>query len=277
MNAVGPPPWLEGVRGDQVLPLISDDHPVLRVPAGPGTGKTFGLRRRVLRLLHPDGLGVAASRVLVCAFNRVIAADLRHEIEAELAPYGLETPVIRTVHGLAAGLAGEQPRYLLPQEIEAMVYDIRAAHPGIDAAFDHKQAQVMRAVREHEAGAVDHPALGTAVRQWLTDHSAALVGDLPRAIERRLRGGDFADRRYDHVIVDEFQDLTEIEANLVIGLRAADGQFVALGDKKQSTHFVAMKAGVWMRSPTSSVARSLTMRWTSANDVRPRLCSSQTT
>src|SRR5437016_4000181 len=111
MNGNGPPPWLDGVRGEQVLPLINDDHPTLRVPAGPGTGKTFGLRKRVLRVLHPDGLGLAPNRVLVCAFNRVIRDDLETAIEAELQPHGLEMPVIRTIHGLAAQLAGTSPRF----------------------------------------------------------------------------------------------------------------------------------------------------------------------
>jgi ATP-dependent DNA helicase UvrD/PcrA len=236
VNANGVPPWLRDVRGEQVLPLINDDCPTLRVPAGPGTGKTFGLRRRVLRLLHPDGLGVQSSRVLVCAFNRVIAADLRNEIEVELELYGLELPVIRTIHGLAAELAGQAPRFLLPQEIEAMVYDVRTAHPEFDATYERRQSKVLRALREHEAGLATHAALATAAREWLADHHADMVGELPRVVETRLRGGDFQDQRYDHIIIDEFQDLTETEARLALGLRAADGRVVALGDKKQSIY-----------------------------------------
>ena len=105
-------PWTRGVRGDQVLPLINEDPPTLRVPAGPGTGKTFGLRKRVLRLVHPDGLGLSPDRVLVCAFNRVIADDLRSAIADELEPYGLDPPDIRTIHALAAALADEQASVL---------------------------------------------------------------------------------------------------------------------------------------------------------------------
>lgn len=58
-------PWNAGVNGRQVLPLINDDAPVIRVEAGPGTGKTFGLVRRVVRLLHPDGLACSGRKVAV--------------------------------------------------------------------------------------------------------------------------------------------------------------------------------------------------------------------
>jgi len=231
-----PPPWLRGVEGDQILPLITSTVPVLRVPAGPGTGKTFGLRRRVLRLLHPDGEGCAPDRVLVCAFNRVIANDLRKEIEAELEPFGLEPPVIKTVHGLAGLLAGERPRYLLPHEIEEMLYDVLQAHENIASEYEGKFAKAKRALREHEAGVEDHPALAQVIGQWVDDHRAAMVGDLPRAVEAALRNGDYADRRFDHIIIDEFQDLTETEARLALGLRSPGAGVVALGDKKQSIY-----------------------------------------
>lgn len=229
------PPWLVGVRGEQVIPLITEDHANLRVPAGPGTGKTFGLRRRVLRLLHPLGEGLAADEILVCSFNRVIAADLKAEIAEELAEHHLGLPAVRTVHGLAAALQGAMPRCLLPQEIEAMVYDIRERDPAISEAFVDQRG-ALRALREHEAGLASHPALATAIREWLTAHGADLIGDLPRAVEARLRGGDFGDTRYRHVIIDEFQDLTETEVRLLLALRAEAGSVVVLGDKKQSIY-----------------------------------------
>lgn len=234
-NGAEPPPWLVAVRGEQVVPLICDDHANLRVPAGPGTGKTFGLRRRILRLLHQDGLGAAADDVLVCAFNRVIARDLRAEIAAELEPHGLDSAVIHTVHGLAAALEGRIPRFLLPQEIEAAVYDVRERSPAIADQFG-SQRETLRALREHEAGLASYPALATAVREWLTAHRADLVGELPRAVEARLRQGDLEERRFRHIIIDEFQDLTETEARLILALRADGGSVTVLGDRKQSIY-----------------------------------------
>jgi superfamily I DNA/RNA helicase len=96
-----PKPWNKNVRGTQVLPLINLDADTIRAEAGPGTGKTFGLVRRVQRILHPEGLAVPGGEVLIVAFNRVIAKQLKAEIGARLeeSPHDGE-PVIRTVHAL---------------------------------------------------------------------------------------------------------------------------------------------------------------------------------
>ena len=229
-------PWNVGVAGEQLLPLINDNASVIRCSAGPGTGKTFGLRRRVLRLLHPSGLGAESGRVLVCAFNRVIARDLRSEIEEELEPHGLETPVVRTIHALCVSLLEDVPRPLLPHETEIMVYDVRAQYPAVNELFERSQRVALRALREHEAQAEHHPELAQAVREWLADHRAGLVGDAPREVESLLRGGTVPDRLYEHVIVDEFQDLSESEARVVVGLRAEYASLTAVGDRKQSIY-----------------------------------------
>lgn len=228
-------PWNKGVSGDQVLPLINVDAPIIRVQAGPGTGKTFAIRRRVLRIPHPNGLGCPASEVLVCSFNRAIAHDLEQEIGQELAPYGLATPTIRTIHSLAVEFAGSTPRFLLPHEIEPMLYDVLEVNPSLRTIYPGYY-EALRGLREHEAELTTHTALMTAARAWMADHKCQLIGDTPRDLEQRLRQGDEPKRRYRHVIVDEFQDLTEAEARLALRLRAADASFVALGDGKQSIY-----------------------------------------
>jgi superfamily I DNA/RNA helicase len=103
-------PWNEGVQGTQVLPLINLDAEAIRVEAGPGTGKTFGLVRRVQRILHPGGLGVSGRDVLVVAFNRVIAKELQTDITARLvsSPHN-EEPLVRTVHALCLEVVCRRP------------------------------------------------------------------------------------------------------------------------------------------------------------------------
>lgn len=229
-------PWNDGVRGTQVLPLINDDAEFMRVEAGPGTGKTFGLVRRVQRILHPKGLAVSGKDVLVVAFNRVIAKQLRTDIEACLSSSLHDgDPIIRTVHALCLEVVGRPPRLLLPHEREAMIYDVLTEFPKLQARYKtHKDAE--QALRDHEAKHKEHTKLWQAVRQWLTRHRAQLISDLPGLLLDALHGGDFSRQRYQHVIVDEFQDLTPGEQDLLVRLKRDGGQFLGLGDPRQSIY-----------------------------------------
>lgn len=229
-------PWNLNVRGDEVPRLINTDAPILRTEAGPGTGKTFGLARRVVRLLHPKGRAANGSDVLVVAFNRVIAKDLRENIDCELNNSGVaERPEIHTVHALCLRMIGDDTRLLLPHERDAMLYDVLNAHHAIRDEYKiHRTAD--QALNDHEAEHQKHTTLWQAVCRWLNRHNAHLIGDAPRQVLDRVRGGDFADIQYPYIIVDEYQDLTAAEQELFFRLRAPDGQFVALGDSRQSIY-----------------------------------------
>jgi DNA helicase II / ATP-dependent DNA helicase PcrA len=229
-------PWNEGVRGTQVPELINSNAATIRCVAGPGSGKTFGLVRRVERILHPDGLGVNGRQVLVVAFNRVIARQLREDIQQRLTGFPhTHDPVICTIHALCAEVMREDMRMLLPHEVEAMIYDIINEYPAVAASYDGFDT-TKQALLQHEAGHADHPLVWRAARQWLTRHRAHLVSDLPRHLLDRLKGGDFPEQAYAHVIVDEFQDLTSGEQQLMFRLRSLGGQLVALGDPRQSIY-----------------------------------------
>lgn len=228
--------WNEGVRGTQVPPLINSDADTIRCVAGPGSGKTFGLVRRVERILHPDGLGVDGHDILVVAFNRVIARQLRDNIHTRLTTFDYKhEPIIRTIHALCVEVIGEELRMLLPHEVDAMIYDVLQEYPAVAALYgDFHEAQ--QALRDHEAGHVDHLLLWQAAQQWLLRHRAHLVSDLPRLLLERLKGGDFPEQGYGYVIVDEFQDLTPGEQELMFRMRRPGGQLVALGDPRQSIY-----------------------------------------
>jgi superfamily I DNA/RNA helicase len=231
-----PDPWNSGVRGEQVLPLINSDAQTIRVEAGPGTGKTFGFVRRVERILHPQGLGAKGREVLVVAFNGVIAKQLLQEIHARLRTFEHDgDPAIRTIHALCVQVIGEDLRLLLPHERDALVYDLLQAFPVFRKSYGTAK-KADQALRAHEARHADHLHLWQAARRWLERHHANLVGDLPGLLLDRLQGGDFPEQSYEFVIVDEFQDLTPGEQELMFRLRGDAGQLVALGDPRQSIY-----------------------------------------
>ena len=49
-----PAPWLDGIEGDAARELIESNARVIRVVAGPGSGKTTCLKRRIQRLVQKD-------------------------------------------------------------------------------------------------------------------------------------------------------------------------------------------------------------------------------
>lgn len=229
-------PWHENVRGTQVYPIIDLNDDIILVEAGPGTGKTFGLVRRVQRILHPQGLNVPGKEVLVVAFNRVIAKQLQEDIDKLLttSPHDSK-PVIRTVHALCLEVIGTHLRILLPHEREAMIYDVLCSRPEFREKYK-THANVEQALRDHEAKHRQDTQLWQAVQQWLKRHNAQLISELPNLLLDSLKGGDFASRAYQHVIVDEFQDLTPGEQQLFLELRGEGGKFMALGDPRQSIY-----------------------------------------
>ena len=233
-------PWLEDVQGNQVHDIINLDDDTILVEAGPGTGKTFGLVRRVQRIVHPEGLGVPGEEVLVVAFNREIAKQLKQDIDKclEQSPHEGE-PVIFTIHALCLVLYSEvmdsSPRILLPHEEEAMLYDVLCEHPELHEKYKtHRHAK--QAFHNHVARIEKHIQLEQAIQRWLVQHNAQPIGELPHIILGKLKGGEFADKIYQHIIVDEFQDLTSGEQELFLKLKGQEGKFVALGDPRQSIY-----------------------------------------
>jgi DNA helicase-2/ATP-dependent DNA helicase PcrA len=85
--------WDTGLVGVARDIAATDDSP-LRVMAGPGTGKSFALKRRVARLL---GEGVNPARILAVTFTRNAAASLLEDLHA-LGVDGCENIRIGTLH-----------------------------------------------------------------------------------------------------------------------------------------------------------------------------------
>jgi superfamily I DNA/RNA helicase len=179
---------------------------------------------------------VPGSRVLVVAFNRVIAKQLQEDIDKRLvnSPHDGK-PVIQTIHALCLKVINTYLRILLPHEREAMIYDVLCEYLVLHQK--HKTYDgAEQALRDHEAKHREDMQLWQAVQQWLTRHHAQLISDLPSLLLDKLQGGDFGDKTYDHVIVDEFQDLTPGEQKLFFKLKAEGGKFLALGDPRQSIY-----------------------------------------
>ena len=115
------PRWNENLAGAALQIAQTNSSPVW-VAAGPGTGKTFALMRRLARLLEVDN--VQPGQILVCTFTRTAAGDLARAV-ATLGIAGADDVEAQTVHALCFSMltrqevlqtTGRVPRPLLKSE-----------------------------------------------------------------------------------------------------------------------------------------------------------------
>jgi DNA helicase-2/ATP-dependent DNA helicase PcrA len=120
--------WDEGLTGVARRIAESDDSP-LRVAAGPGTGKTYSLTRRVMRLLQQ---GVAPTKIMVCTFTRTATEDMKKALHA-LDISGIELVRAGTIHSYCFEILAKAevltitkrvPRPLVDFETRFMLEDI---------------------------------------------------------------------------------------------------------------------------------------------------------
>lgn len=249
-------PWDDGLIGP-AREIAEIDGAPLRVQAGPGTGKTFALQRRVMRALEA---GVSPAEILVVTFTRVAAADLREALRCLNVP-GCDDVDARTLHSFCFGLLmredvfarldrvprpliGVNRRGWIQYEFDPLLEDIKH-----DDAYGDKRARTKR-IRAFEAAwarlqrddvtpaedPVDR-AFEDELVAWLIFHRAITIGELIPITLRHLDQNplDPALNRYRYVIVDEYQDLNKVEQVLIDRL-AERCQLTIVGDADQSIY-----------------------------------------
>jgi len=239
--------WDHGLVGP-ARRIAEIDHSPLRVVAGPGTGKTFALIRRAARLLRE---GAPPHRILACTFTRTAARDLRREL-SQLGITGANRVHAGTIHALCFGIlskaevleiTGRSPRPLLDFEIRFLLQDLSSDQLGGIRDLGkrlHAFNAAWARLQSDEPGWPIDPIdrnFHTALLSWLIFHQAMLIGELVPETLRYLRNNPLSpDRRaYDHVLVDEYQDLNRAEQE-VLDLLATVASLSVVGDEDQSIY-----------------------------------------
>ena len=122
--------WNEGLDEESATyKLASSKFRIIRSVAGPGSGKSFAIRRRIMRLLET---GIDPEKILAITFTRTAAADLRKEI-SKIGVKGYEKITARTVHSHALlilhrseikTITSREPRMVIDHEISPALRDI---------------------------------------------------------------------------------------------------------------------------------------------------------
>lgn len=241
--------WDDNLHGVHRAIAASESRRI-GILAGPGTGKTrYGLIPRVVRLLESH---VPPSRILLISFTRVAAADLRDKV-AELDVAGAEEVRAMTLHAYCFGLLHQEsvlhitrrtPRILLNHEVDLMLRDVGGDFGNIYGRRRLLEAFVAGWARDLEdyPGVPDSPEdreFQQAILLWLRRHKAMLIGEVVPEAYRFLRTNPQSDAliAFDHVIVDEYQDLNALEQQL-LDLLSEHGSLCISGDDDQSIYRV---------------------------------------
>jgi len=239
-------PWNTNLHGT-ALNIAAYAGAQLRVVAGPGTGKTYALMRRVARLLEQN---VQPDRVLAVSFTRTAANDLVHKL-AQLGVPGADQVSAKTLHSLSFGLLsrnavfqmlGRVPRPLMAHEQDTMVCDLAPQFGGkrevnkLAEAFEAYWARLQHHVPGWPSDPLEQ-AFDHALKSWLTFHKAMLVGEVvPLALDFILQNPGHPDIPvYEHVLVDEYQDLNKADQALIDAI-SGNAAVTVIGDEDQSIY-----------------------------------------
>lgn len=239
--------WDDGLDG-VAYEIASSNEKIIRVIAGPGTGKTFSLKHRLARFLEE---GVKPKNILLVTFTRVAAQDLTKAIE------GLKIDVTEninkgTLHAFCNSIlslnqvneiTNRIPRMLLDFEKKFLLQDLSSKEFGslydrIERLRAFEAAWARR--QDEEPGWPNNQIdqhFNYALQDWLKFHKSMLIGELiPRTLQF-LRNNPQNEilQRYSHVFIDEYQDLNRAEQSL-LDLLSENASIMVIGDEDQSIY-----------------------------------------
>ena len=249
-------PLLEGMNRQQIAAITAGQGPVL-VLAGPGSGKTAVLTRRIAWLIRE--LDAPHHRIMAVTFTNKAAREMRSRVESLLGGRlrGLQ---IGTFHAACARFLRDEAE-LLGYRKDYVIYDSDdqlslvkqvMKRAGIDIKRVHP-----RAVLSRISGAKNEMILpaqfqsrdyfGEIVKQVYLGYQKELVAanamdfdDLLLNMVRLLRGNERLREQYqgrfDCILVDEFQDTNKVQYELVKLMAAPQNNIFVVGDEDQAIY-----------------------------------------
>jgi superfamily I DNA/RNA helicase len=256
-------PWTRGLNSQQAAAVLSDPDGAALVLAGAGSGKTTVLTRRVIYLLerYPE------AGILALTFTKDAAREMRARLRERLGDAsGISLPAISTFHAFAYGLIRE--------DFRGRPNWVRLRFASCPSLFDADQAAawlkavktelVLEASQESLEEWIRNPFASDPERIGPDDPSAADEASSPRSILRArfrdhlLQSGFIAfddmvclalrllredadlleaiRLRYRRVLVDEFQDTSRDQLDLVKLLAGESPSLFLVGDDDQAIY-----------------------------------------
>jgi DNA helicase-2/ATP-dependent DNA helicase PcrA len=241
--------WDDGLTGEQQR-AASHVGQHARLLAGPGTGKTLVLTRRIVYLVRDAG--VMPGRIIALTFTRAAIAELKRRVRLELGEDASQV-IIFTLHSYAlravlreAGGRLPQPiriaddyeeRWIIEEDLKRILGLARVTQArDLLAQLSADWEQLTADEPEHERR-FPNPAFLGAWREHRTVFGYVLRSELVYQLKHALEEGNVGIAQPPaHVLVDEYQDLNACDLAVIRRLTAAGAELFVAGDDDQSIY-----------------------------------------
>jgi len=255
--------WLDSLNESQRQAVLYGQGPLLIV-AGAGTGKT---RTLVARVAHLIDQGIPPDRILLLTFTRRAAAEMLTRAGRMTSPdvagkvwggtfHAVSNRLLR-IYGRAIGLAAEFT--VMDQSDAADMMNLVRSDLGIakgQKRFPRKQTLI--AIYSRTVNAEEKlPAVLESWFPWCKDDLEGIQRIFEEYTRRKRRNnvldyddlllywtalcnvpgtGDAVADRFDHILVDEYQDTNALQARILICMRKHIKNITVVGDDAQSIY-----------------------------------------
>ena len=214
----------------------------LVVVAGPGSGKTRVLTRRIARLVAS---GVDPGQIMAITFTRRAAGQMRQRLSA-LLDGGLGAMQVGTFHRLALSLLRElgcEPKLVLDEVEARRLLEGALADSGLSGSV----AAASQVISLAKAAAQGPDEVAEEWRPHYDAYQKALHAsgacdyddillDLLRLLEADAAVREQVRARFPYLLIDEFQDLNAAQYRLVLQLAGEGAGLMAIGDPDQAIY-----------------------------------------
>lgn len=251
--------YLKGLN-DKQYEAVTSTSKYIRLIAGAGSGKTKVLTSRIAYLI--DQIGVPGTRILAITFTNKAAKEMKERVEGIL---GIRPPYISTFHSFCVRVLREEINVigypttftiLDDDDQKSIVKDIvkkfndEGTHIEIEPKTlinyisNNKNANISPSQAMDLAngfqGEVKKAKVYEAYEKRLKELFALDFDDLLLKTVRIFLGSESIRNkwvsRFDHILVDEFQDTNDIQYMLVKMLTADKNSLFVVGDPDQTIY-----------------------------------------
>lgn len=229
---------------DKQKEAVQYDNGPLCIIAGPGSGKTRVLTLRIIRKILS---GEMPSKILALTFTNKAAEEMKQRIIPVLRENGIfAMPFIGTFHGWALNFLkntlGDTAFKLIDDEDTIEIFKELCSENDIKKKDINKFFSEIKSIKQRFPFKFSEPELEdifnlyqrqlNAYSFW--DYDDVIIQALTILDDTKLNG--FVSGKYTRILVDEFQDLSPVQFDLLKKLVNRGGNLFVIGDPDQSIY-----------------------------------------